>query len=95
MTYEVAVRTVKEGRSEVWNNWKKAVPQVSETEFLAQLKWLFEDPGFTRELGCLEGEGLVRLRRVSDRQGNFLGFYREGSNTLWEGRVSISKRDRI
>ena len=86
----------------VYDSWCEYAG-VKEEDFIAGCKWLKADPlneqdRMTRELGCTKQGELVRLIRVNDVNGNFVGFYREPKKPstlgrLWEGRVSINSRD--
>lgn len=96
--YDIKERLVKEGNSNVFKNWHEFAG-VTEEDFLEGLKWLCETEvnergQKKRELGCSVKEGLVKLYRVFDRAGNFVGFYRYDNNMTWSG-VSLSPDNRI
>lgn len=100
--YEIAEKIVRKGESNVFKNWNTR--GVSIEDFLDGLKWLYEDPmedfgdgrvRMTRELGCTSDGELVKLKRVHNKNGEFVGFYRIDTDLLWNGHVSISCRDRI
>lgn len=106
--YTIKEKIVKAGGSEVFKNWKE-FGGVSEEDFLDGLKWVCDDPmefvaghpRMTRELALdisKPGSGkLVRLERVNDSKGGFVGFYRNGmrySSGVY-GFISINREDRI
>ena len=93
--YEIKKKIVLAGGSRIFNNWK-AHSNITQEGFLRELKWLCEDPmdsigRLTRQLGCDEKRGLVRLRR---NNGEITVFYEE-DGWIWNGPVSISAFDRI
>ena len=100
---ETKIKIVREGGSKVFEDWHKHFG-VTEEDFVDGLRWLDEDPlnewgRMTRELGCDE-KGLVRLTRVHDELGGFVGFYYRKEEYgdmlfLWPGHVSINASDRI
>jgi len=95
------VRIVQKGESRIFNNWHEHAG-VSVDDFLRELEWLDSDPcdggkscdKMTRELGCTERDGLVRLKRVYGDLGS-VGFYREDNRRRFTGKVSISCRDGV
>ena len=100
--FEIKKKIVLSGGSKIFQNWHDHAG-ISMDAFINGLEWLCGDPlnereQMTRELGCMvridNGE-LVRLIRVYYKNGDFAGFYRDDTKTLWEGHVSISVRDRI
>ena len=74
-------------------NWK-----INVDEHLNDFIWLMNDPlnekgKMTREIGILkQGSTLIRLKRINDADGDFLGMYKL-DGTRWIGKVSISYRD--
>ena len=95
MTIETAIKLVQSGKSSIWQNWHSNVSSITMEEFIKELEWLYDDPNFTKELGCSKFDGLVRLRRIRDKNGSFVGFYREDNSHLWGGWVSLNCRDKL
>jgi len=106
--------------SKIYKNWCENAP-ITEGDFIAGIEWLQADPAIearnthtgqnplTRELGCCNRRGLVKLRReradkvqnittdevttLPDGMTTFVGFYEVDTNNLWTGKVSISADD--
>ncbi len=103
--FDIKKKIVESGNSEVFKYWHENAG-ISMEDFLAELKWLCEDPykifsrkcaKMTRQLGCTKDGELVRLFRVYARNADFLGFYRESNGERWsniEG-VTLSCQDRV
>lgn len=94
------IKIVESGQSLVFNNWHEHAGITME-DFIRELEWLDSDPcdggrgdQMTRELGCTERDGLVRLKRVYSKLG-FESFYRMDDGHRFVGKVSISCRDRV
>lgn len=88
--YEITERIVKSGNSSVLNSWK-SMSNITDEEFLAALKWLYDDPQnggndgrhMTREIG-LEEKGIIKLERVYSKGLCF--FYTEDGRS-WSGAI--------
>ena len=88
MKYEISEKIVKNGESRVFKNWKEKCPNLTEGEFLDNLKWLCEDPRtedgkLTREIALSES-GIVRLKRAYGVDG-LCTFYKNGLS--WGGEI--------
>lgn len=95
--FDVKKKLVLNGQSRIFNNWSEHSTITTE-EFLENLEWVCDDPmqkvelkdghtieRMTREIG-LTPTGIVRLQRVNDAHGDFVGFYRQDGR-LWGGEI--------
>lgn len=95
--FDIKKKLVLNGQSRIFNNWSEHSTITTE-EFLENLEWVCNDPmqkvelkdghtieRMTREIG-LTPTGIVRLQRVNDAHGDFVGFYRQDGR-LWEGEI--------
>jgi hypothetical protein len=104
--FELKKAIVYGGDSNIFKNWQEFTG-ITKEEFVAGLEWLCADPcdkhgRLTRELGCTQGRGIVKLVCTYDRTG--LHLWEEGSDIPWGGYIdvytgkafpSISARDSI
>ena len=90
--YEICEKIVTSGSSKVFKQWNQEAG-VTQEDFLAGLRWLYDDPGLDvdasgkrfkpleRELGCHYEKGIVRLKRINAKTG--VRFAEVDTNEAW------------
>lgn len=85
--FETKKKIILAGDSEVFKNWQRLLPNLTEEMFLDAVKWVCDDPAqhgekLTREIG-LTRIGIVKLNRHNLRTG--LTEFRYENGRLWTG----------
>lgn len=102
--FEAKKKIILNNDSKIFNNWREATG-ISQEDFLEGIKWLCEEEkdkkGMdVRAMGCSSDGKIVKLRRIRDKYGEFVGFYEYvgspfGSYNRYRGQVVLNSHDKI